>query len=151
MKNIIIVIVILILIGGGIWFFSTLTPEPEEVIIPEEEITEEVEDEIADTSVSSVQAWQTYTNPAANFTFEYPKDWEIREEYFYKDNPDPTIVICGKEEPEGVIANCIQINMPQFPCETVSWVNRNWIGICVNDPGIVGVYEKLVSSFIFIE
>jgi len=46
MKNIIIVVMVLIIVGGGIWFLLNSTPEPEELIMPEE--AEEPEKVIVD-------------------------------------------------------------------------------------------------------
>lgn len=124
-----IVVILAIFIAGGILAWQYL-------MAPEEEV---VEDETAD--------WKTYSNPKANFTFRYPKNWEIRHDYFYKVAENPTVVVCRQEGPIGVIANCIQINMPQFPCETRTEIEGNWIGICVEDPEISEVYYQVINSF----
>ena len=97
------------------------------------------------TSTSTAD-WQTYANPEANFTFKYPKDWEIREEYFYKQKEYLTVVICRKNEDAYYQGNCIRINEPQCPCET-KWIQGNWISICVEDSEIVGIYNQVIKSF----
>jgi hypothetical protein len=115
----------------------------------------EIEKQILSTfrfiDIDETTNWKTYSNPKANFTFRYPKDWEIREDYFYKTAVNPTVIVCRKEEPTGIYRNCIQINMPQFPCEIRSEIKGNWIGICVENPEILKIYEELTASFKVIE
>jgi len=91
--------------------------------------------------------WNTYNNLVAEITFRYPPDWAIREDYFYKDSVVPTVVACPQRDRIEGTAECIQINMPQFPCEMVARVKENYIGICTEDPEGVSIYEKVLSSF----
>lgn len=91
--------------------------------------------------------WKTYNNLGAGITFRYPPDWAIREDYFYKDSVVATVVVCSQRDRIERTAECIQINMPQFPCETVTRVKENYIGICTEDQEGVSVYEKVLSSF----
>jgi len=61
-KFLLIVVVLAVIAGGGVWFLSNL--EQEKPIIPEEELTEDIEDETAD--------WLTYKNEEYGFEFSYP-------------------------------------------------------------------------------
>ncbi|MFH1030271.1 MAG: hypothetical protein V1770_03370, partial [bacterium] len=97
--------------------------------------------------------WQTYKSDNANFSFEYPPTWEIREDYLYETPAgekanNPTIVLCDKKVEKGNIENCIQINMRQAPfSERTKIIRENYLNLYTDDPKIVGIYEKVTDSF----
>lgn len=97
-------------------------------------------------------SWDTYYSTQAKITFQFPEGWEVREDYFYKDSSFRTIVLCQKEEPQGVDANCVQINMPQAPTGTKhEEIEGNWINIYTDDPQVVACFDKIVGTFETIE
>ena len=71
-KGIFIIILAAIIAGSGILAYQYWWM-PEEIEIQPQFSTK---DETAD--------WKTYTNPEADFTFEYPSNWEIIDDYFYE-------------------------------------------------------------------
>ncbi len=110
--------------------------------------------------------WKIYSNPGINFTFRYPRDWEIKEEYQYKSAAcgiDPKckgvryIVLnkivdirpprmCEREK-FGIV-----INMSQ--CTGVKWSGlpgNNWICVFDKNPEILNIYERVKESFKLIE
>lgn len=105
---------------------------------PEEEPGEKPEED---------KDWKTYSNPEADFTFEYPPDWKIKEDYLYEtaagvkaEHRTVVLVQVGKE------ANEISINVPQFACEA-EWVGPHWIGTCSKASEVLEVLDGVVSSF----
>ena len=124
MKNIIIVILVLILVGGAIWALSTRTQE--EPVMPEEKITEEVEDKAADTSTSSVQAWQTYRNEEMGFEIKYPLTIKEDRISVIRENTVSLSYYCPPL-PDPLIYNNFQIeiadNTAYLPIKT--WIQQN--------------------------
>ncbi len=98
--------------------------------------------------------WKTYNNSEANFTFKYPDAWGIISEYFYEtlggskaDRMTVTIGRNGKEE--------ISINLRQAqclsPCECRE-IGGNIIQTCsTDDPTVLEVFNRLISTFNFVE
>jgi len=98
--------------------------------------------------------WKVYNNPEANFTFRYPLDWEINADYLYETvggvKAKERTVVLRKIGEEGAIS----INMRQFPCparEVSKWGHTNFIGTCSEDPEILDIYEKVLTSFRVVE
>jgi len=106
--------------------------------------------------------WKTYSSPETDFTFRYPPNWEIKEEYQYKSAAcgiDPKCKgaryiflnkIVDTRQP-GVCERekfGIAINMPQ--CSGVkhsSLPGNNWICVFDEDPAALNSYEKIKNSF----
>ena len=105
---------------------------------------DEIKNEIAN--------WQTYSNPQASFTFKYPNNWEIMEDYFYKTAAgikakNPTIVL--QKVGDDNSNNLITINQRQFQCE---WGKcKGIVGTYSKDTGVLDVFNKIVESFEKIE
>ncbi len=96
--------------------------------------------------------WNTYSNPNVKFTFQYPQNWEIRVDYFYKESAVPTIVVCRKSEEKDVMVNCIQINMPQAPQgKREIRIEGNYVALYSEEPELLAVYDKLITTFKFIK
>ena len=73
-KYILIIVILAVIVGGGIlWFLQQKIPSYQ---LLEIKIPEKVKDETAD--------WKTYISPEGDFTFKYPKDWEIINDYIYE-------------------------------------------------------------------
>lgn len=102
---------------------------------------------------SSEPGWQEYDNPLAGFTFRYPTDWMIEQEYYYETlgaqkAKYPTVVLrqIGNENPNDFVA----INLRQFQCiegkcETVD--DTIVIGTFSDDPAILSVLDEVIASF----
>lgn len=109
-----------------------------------------------------IAIWKIYSKPEVNFTFQYPKGWEIKEEYQYKSaacqcDPECTGVHyiflnriddrrpagMGEKEHFG-----IAINMPQ--CNGIKYSDlprNNWICLFDKNLQILSVYEQIKESF----
>lgn len=94
--------------------------------------------------------WNTYDNSEASFTFKYPSDWEIKADYLYQTlagvKAKERTVVLGEIGEKGTIF----INMRQFPCsarKVSKWGHTNFIGTCSEEPEILNIYEKVVTSF----
>lgn len=116
--------------------------------------------------VTDLTNWKTYSNPEVNFTFKYPSDWEIKEEYEYKSaacQMDPECkgvqyIFLNKindtrpaqmkeKEKFGIV-----INMSQ--CTGVKWddvLGGNWICLFDENPEALIVYEQIKKSFKLVE
>ena len=106
MKKNIIVVVFVLLVGGGIWFLSTMEPDPQEILIPEEatgEETEESEEEIIEKEITvplgegapepeikvmikigikegkewNTFTWYEYDGYKVGFSVDYPSAFEV--------------------------------------------------------------------------
>ena len=66
--------------------------------------------------------WNIYSNSEVNFTFKYPKDWEIIDDYFYETlegvkSPHRTVTL---HKINGSDEDWIVINLQQFAYESAS-------------------------------
>jgi len=64
---------------------------------------------------------QTYTNDEVDISFDYPSDWEIKQEYFYETAAGekatvPTIILGRKSDSANATSNQISINLRQASC-----------------------------------
>jgi hypothetical protein len=90
--------------------------------------------------------WQTYSNPRSNFTFTYPKGWEITDDFFYKTHWSVNLQKVVEEKGSN---NWIRINSPQFQDEdeTCTKVGKEHICTYSRDPDVLEIYKKLTVSF----
>lgn len=108
----------------------------------------EEKDEIAD--------WNVYSNPEVDFTFKYPKDWEIKQDYFYT-WPDGTVsdkrTVVLRRTGDNASNDWININMRQFQCDwgTCKDVLGNTIGTYSEDEEILSDFNKIIFSFNSVE
>ena len=100
--------------------------------------------------------WKTYDNSETNFTFKYPKNWEISEDYFYETvsgvKPERRTVNL-KEIGENKLNNWILINQRQFLCDQSKCeiIAGNEIGTYSKNSEILIVFEQIISTFKLIE
>jgi len=96
--------------------------------------------------------WQTYTNPDASFTFDYPVGWVIEDEYFYEtaagERAEHLTVILkqtGNDDPN----DRITINPRQPQCEFGRCVEigPNLIATYSSAPDVQDVFDGIVASF----
>jgi len=91
-------------------------------------------------------------NFKADFTFKYPPNWKIKEDYLYEtpagekaEHQTVILVQTGKE------SNRISINERQFPSDwencKAEWVGPHWIGTCSEVSEVLEVLDRVVSSF----
>ncbi len=112
--------------------------------------------------IADLTNWKDYPNPEVNFTFKYPSDWEIKEQYEYKSaacQMDPKCkgvrYIFINKIADSRPANMgekdkfgIAINMPQ--CTGVKrsdLVGDNWICVFDVNPEVLNIYEGIKKSF----
>jgi hypothetical protein len=95
--------------------------------------------------------WQTYANPEAGFTFDYPLDWVVEEEYFYEtaagvraDQRTVVLKQAGNDEPN----DRITINPRQFQCEFGSCVEvgDTLIATYSTDPDVLAAFDTIEST-----
>jgi len=132
-----------IIIGGGLLIGErgrVSESVKKDVVINNKEVKNETTD------------WQTYSNPKANFTFKYPNDWEIIEDYFYETAAgskakNPTIVLqkIGDDDSN----NWIRINQRQFNCECGKCAGI--FGTYSKDSEVLNIFDRIVESFKKIE
>jgi hypothetical protein len=110
--------------------------------------------------------WKTYSNPEVDFTFKYPPDWEIKQEYQYKSTAcqadpnckgvryiflnridDTRSANMGEKDKFG-----IAINMPQ--CTGVKWSDlpgNNWICVFDEKSETLEIFNQMLSTFRFLK
>ncbi len=90
--------------------------------------------------------WLTYSNPKSNFTFMYPKGWEITDDFFYKTHWSVNIQKIGGDEDSD---NWIRINSPQFQEEDGICVKVGEERICTygRDPDVLEIFKKVAAGF----
>ncbi len=96
---------------------------------------------------------KVYSNSKASFTFRYPDNWEIINDYFYHTAAgvaaeDPTVILQkkGDRNPE----NWIMINSRQFNCEKgkcATVANQITVGTYSKDKEVLSVLDEVVKSF----
>lgn len=107
---------------------------------------------------SEMEDWQIYKNDLADFTFKYPMEWEIREDYLYETGGGTkaehrAIVLCDKKNEKNSsgdysMKDCIQINMPQAPeNERTKKIGDNYLNLYSDALEIIKIYEKVADSF----
>lgn len=106
--------------------------------------------------------WKSYFNPEADFIFRYPKDWEIKKEFQYKNadcqkNPeceglhyvflnkinDSRLPKFAEKEKFGIV-----INMSQ--CAGIKrddLFGGNWICVFDENPETLNIFSKIKNSF----
>lgn len=82
-----------------------------------------------------------YTNDPTDTSFNYPSDWEIKQEYFYETAAGekatvPTIILGRKSDPANATSDQISINLRQASCE---------VGTPSSQEDIGGIIIKLYS------
>jgi hypothetical protein len=98
--------------------------------------------------------WKVYDNSNSNFTFRYPLNWEITEDYLYKTpagvEAKERTVLLGEIGEKAVV----QINMRQCSCpsrEVSKSSHTEYVAICSTDPEILDIYKRIVGSFRIID
>ncbi|MDP3479839.1 MAG: hypothetical protein Q8R88_08710 [Desulfoprunum sp.] len=103
---------------------------------------------------NDLASWQTYANTDANFTFRYPKDWEIADDDFYEtaggaiaNQRSVTLQTIGGDKDSD---NWIRINQRQFDDSDGICKEVGEEKICTysTDPDVLDILNKIVSSFI---
>jgi len=160
-----IVALIALLLGGGIWSYLHWKVNPQLTTKPialnvgtragaeEEKSTEQTQSQ-----------WKTYSNPDANFTFEYGNGWEVKEDYVYETAAGEssglrTIILCPIEindynTNELRCNSCITFNMRQESCADFnSALKYETIGpnqVCCSggkNPGREEVLNRIKETF----
>ncbi len=92
--------------------------------------------------------WLSYSNTENNFTFKYPKDWEVIDEGVYKTAYGLTLQKIGKSENSD---HWIRINSPQFTEEDGKCITVDAQQICTysKDMNILNIFKKVSDSFKF--
>ncbi|OGF20637.1 hypothetical protein A2Y83_03745 [Candidatus Falkowbacteria bacterium RBG_13_39_14] len=118
--------------------------------------------EYKNLNLSETANWQIYKNDLADFTFKYPMEWDIREDYLYESSGGTkaehrAIVLCDKKNEKNSsgdysMKDCIQINMPQAPeNEQTKKIGDNYLNLYSDNPEIIKIYEKVADSFQIID
>ncbi len=96
------------------------------------------DDDIAD--------WLIYFNAESGFTFNYPADWEVVDDGFYKTAYVATLQKIGGSEDSN---NWIRINSPQFMEEDGKCLEADNQRICTysKDTDVLNIFEKVAASF----
>lgn len=96
--------------------------------------------------------WNVYSNPQTNFTFKYPKDWQVKD-YEYKSaacqaNSDCTgIWVIELKKPEDT-KTLIAINLPQCSgFKNDDLLGNNWICLFEENNETLEIYENIKKSF----
>jgi hypothetical protein len=96
--------------------------------------------------------WKTYENPEVNFTFKYPLDWEITDDYFYETAggvkaKQRTVIL--REKGDENSNDWIRINPRQFQCSLgkCEGVYDNTIATYSQNSGIINVFNQILSTF----
>lgn len=100
-----------------------------------------------ETNNTDVADWLSYSNSENNFTFKYPKDWEVIDEGFYKTAYGLTLQKIGKSVNSD---NWIRINSPQFTEEgegKCMAVDAQKICTYSKDVNILNIFQKVSASF----
>ena len=94
-KFIVIVVALAVIAGLGVWFLSD--PEQVKPIIPEEELTKDIEDETTD--------WLTYRNEEYGFEIKHPANWQVNSLTLKikKPNSDSYLEIIKNENKENLV------------------------------------------------
>jgi hypothetical protein len=90
--------------------------------------------------------WQNYSNPESHFTFQYPRDWEITDDFFYKTLWSVTLQkIGGAADSE----NWIRVNSPQFQEEDGVCVQIGEERLCTysRDADVLKIFKGVAASF----
>ncbi len=90
--------------------------------------------------------WLTYSNPKSNFTFMYPRGWEITDDFFYKTHWSVNIQQIGGDKDSD---NWIRINSPQFQEEDGVCVKVGEETICTyaRAPDVLEIFKKVAAGF----
>lgn len=104
--------------------------------------------------------WKIYNNPETDFTFKYPNNWEVKQDYLYKtaagvEAESRTVILGPIGDKRSEIIN---INVPQIAtgynpniCEFKELCRGNYIVTCKKEPEILEVYHLIINSFKCIE
>jgi hypothetical protein len=96
--------------------------------------------------------WEKYSHKEANFTFRYPKGWEIIDDDFYETaggaiatQRSVNLQKIGDEEAD----NWIRINPRQFDESDGKCVTKGKDSLCTysKDAEVLTVFKKIVASF----
>ena len=103
-----------------------------------------------------ISDWKTYNNSETDFTFKYPKNWEIVNDYFYETLSGSRAerrTVNLKRNIENKMNNWILINQRQFLCDQgkCEMIAGNEIGTYSKDFEVLNVFDQIVSTFKFIE
>jgi len=100
--------------------------------------------------------WNTYQNSLVNFTFKYPKNWKIIDDYFYETvsgikAKQRTVILqkIGDKDSN----NWIRINPRQFQCHLGKciMVGSNEIATYSKNSEVLKTFNQMLSTFKFTE
>ena len=139
--GILVIVLAVAIAGAGIFAYQYYWPLEKEVEIPEE-------NQPKDETVN----WRVYSSSETNFTFRYPENWEIIDDYFYETaagikSEQRTVILqkIGDEDSN----NWIRINPIQFQYHIGKCIetNGNTIGTYSKDSEVLEVFDNIVTSF----
>jgi len=95
--------------------------------------------------------WKTCLNPEADFTFKYPVEWVVEDEYFYETPAGEKaeyLTVILRETGNEALNDRIVINSRQPQCEfgTCVEVGPHLISTYTDDPEILDIFDKIVST-----
>ena len=95
---------------------------------------------------NDISDWQSYSNVESGFTFQYPTDWEVVDDGFYKTAYVVTIQKIGGSEDSN---NWIRINSPQFMEENGQCLEADGQQICTysTDANVLNIYHRVAAGF----
>jgi hypothetical protein len=145
-----IIVSAIVLVGGVLAYQYYYFPETE-IETPEIKAPE-----------TGINNWEVYNNPKADFIFEYPYDWEVKEEYERKSascqmNPgckgvwyvflnridDLRPANTGEKDKYGIVINLSQCTGVQHN----NLAGNNWICLFDENPEVLDIYEGIKDSF----
>ena len=93
-----------------------------------------------------ISTWKRYANEENHFRFNYPNDWEVIDDGFYKTHYGVTIQKINQREDSD---SWIRINSPQFSMENGRCIAVNDQQICTysNDEIVIDIFQKIATSF----
>jgi hypothetical protein len=103
-------------------------------------------------SESEIITWNVYANPEADFTFKYPSNWEVIEDYYYESASGMKAkvrTVTLREKGDEDSNNWIRINPRQFMrrfglCKTV---DGNEICTYSENLEVLKIFNEIMETF----